>query len=209
LTEEQVFSGNYNSKDKKRDPNATGYFYRAKSPAGAKKVEPTSDSTDKNVEGKKGEKPSANKMANLLSCLKAESGADNTNYNKYIGAPNSDDEEDEDVSNVVERRQSMNTYNEAGMNFQKYQDIKPAAGVRREILNMFNEYKEMEDKQHAEEELIAICKQYDLQRFQFVGYFLSNSLAEKPNDFRQYVELVFNCFHIEKQLLNKEEMKER
>lgn len=40
-----------------------------------------------------------------------------------------------------------------GTNFQKYQDIKPSAGVRREILNMFNEYKEMEDKNHALEEL--------------------------------------------------------
>ena len=32
------------------------------------------------------------------------------------------------------------------MNFQKYQESKPSAGVRREILNMFNEYKEFEDK---------------------------------------------------------------
>lgn len=43
------------------------------------------------------------------------------------------------------------------MNFQKYQDDKPSAGVRREILNMFNEFKELEDKNHAKEELLSIC----------------------------------------------------
>ena len=103
----------------------------------------------------------------------------------------------------------MNTFNEAGMNFQKYQEIKPAAGVRREILNMFNEFKELEDKKHAVEELISICKQYDLQRFQFVGYFFSNSLAEKPNDFRQYINLVFDLFFTESALLDKTELMER
>ena len=53
-------------------------------------------------------------------------------------------DEDEDASKIVDRRISMNKFNEVGMNFQKYHDIKPDAGVRREILNMFNEYKSME-----------------------------------------------------------------
>jgi hypothetical protein len=52
-----------------------------------------------------------------LSGLKAE---DNQSYNKYIGAGNTSDEDDEDVSKVVERRISMNQYNEAGKDFQKY-----------------------------------------------------------------------------------------
>lgn len=95
------------------------------------------------------------------------------------------------------------------MNFQRYQDIKPAAGVRREILNMFNEYKELEDKQHAKDELQAICENYSIEKFQFLGYFLSNSLAEKPNDFRQYMQLVFQYFHLESGLLDKKQMKER
>lgn len=92
-------------------------------------------------------------MANLLSCLKA----DNNQMNKFIGH-NSGSDEDEDVSNVVERRESINKF--AGVNFQKYQDCKPSAGVRREILNMFNEYKEMGDKKHAMEEFQSICEQY-------------------------------------------------
>jgi hypothetical protein len=49
---------------------------------------------------------------------------------------------------------------------------------------MFNEYKEMEDKPHAISEMKDICEEHEIEKFQFVGYFLSNSLAEKPDDFR-------------------------
>jgi len=54
----------------------------------------------------------------------------------------------------------MNTQNQTGMNFQKYQDIKPAAGVRREILNLFQEYKAYDNKEDARDEMISICEQY-------------------------------------------------
>ena len=94
------------------------------------------------------------------------------------------------------------------MNFQKYQDSKPAAGVRREILNMFNEYKEFEDKNHAREELIAICKQYDIQTFSFLGYFLNNCLAERPDNCRQYMALVFEYFFDDQKLLTADQMVE-
>ena len=93
-------------------------------------------------------------MANLLSALKADDGED---YKKFVGEGDSITDEDEDASKIVDRRISMNKFNEVGMNFQKYHDIKPDAGVRREILNMFNEYKQMEQKLHAKEELIHIC----------------------------------------------------
>jgi len=80
-------------------------------------------------------------MAGLLSCLKAE---DSKQYDKYIGAGGSEEDEDEDIEKVLGRRKSLNEHNDLGMNFQKYKDKKPSAGVRREILNMFNEYKELE-----------------------------------------------------------------
>lgn len=95
------------------------------------------------------------------------------------------------------------------MNLQKYQDIKPSQEVRREILNMFNEYKELEDKKHALEEFHTICEQYEIEKFQFIGYFLNNSLAEKPNDFRQFANLVFDVFYAEAQLIDKDQMRER
>lgn len=146
-------------------------------------------------------------MAGLLSCLKAEDGE--KEYDKYIGAAgDSEEDEDEDVTRVVGRRMSLNQHNEVGMNFQKYQDIKPAAGVRREILNMFNEYKELEQKEHAKEELLAICQQYEIERYQFVGYFLSNALAEKPDDFRRYLTLVLEYFFKESDLLPKAQLLE-
>jgi len=172
LTEEQVG---------KKGEGASGYFYRAKehqkqsSETKVKEASPKQETE---------QKPRASKMANLLSCLKADGDSnEKDSYNKFIGA-GADEDDDDDVNDTVERRMSMNQFNEMGLNFQKYQDIKPAAGVRREILNMFNEYKEMEDKQHAKDELIQICTQYGIDKYQFVGYFMSNSLAEKPNDFR-------------------------
>lgn len=119
-------------------------------------------------------------MAGLLSGLKAE---DPKKYNKLMGH-NSDDDEDDDVNEVLGRRMSMNKFNRVGMNFQRYLENKPEPAVRREILNMFNEYKESENKEHARDELQTICNQYGIKHYQFVGYFLNNSLAEKPDDFR-------------------------
>jgi len=98
----------------------------------------------------------------LLSGLKAD---DDVEYKKFLGTDGEHTDEDEDASKIVDRRISMNKFNEVGMNFQKYHDIKPSQGVRREILNMFNEYKELEQKEHSKEELISICKQYELKRF--------------------------------------------
>jgi len=126
----------------------TGYFYRPKSPKAAATDVNGKASGEKIADSEL--KPSANKMANLLSCLKADD-KDKEKFDKFIGHT-SDLDEDEDVSNTMERRVSMNQYNGTGLNFQKYQDIKPSAGVRREILNMFNEYKEMGDKKHAMDE---------------------------------------------------------
>ena len=71
---------------------------------------------------------------------------------------------------------------------------------------MFNEYKEFEDKNHAREELVAICKQYDITTYSFLGYFLNNSLAEKPDDFRQYLNLVFEYFFEDQKLCDSAQM---
>lgn len=59
----------------------------------------------------------------------------------------------------------MNRLNEMGMNFHRYQESKPSQDVRREILNMFNEYKELEDKKHALDEFKTICSQYSIEGF--------------------------------------------
>ena len=91
-------------------------------------------------------------MAQLLSGLKAD---DSEVFNEAFGHKHkSSSDEDEDASRFVERRKSMNEFNEVGRNFQKYQDNKPAKGVTNEILNMFNEYKDSNDREHAKDEFI-------------------------------------------------------
>ena len=62
-------------------------------------------------------------MANLLSALKADDGIE---YKKFLGGASSHSDEDEDASKIVDRRISMNKFNEVGLNFQKYHDIKPS-----------------------------------------------------------------------------------
>jgi hypothetical protein len=74
---------------------------------------------------------------------------------------------------------------------------------------MFNEYKQLEDKEHAKDELVSISEQYSIDKYFFVGYFLSNALTEKPDDFRKYIGLVFEFFYTEAKLLKKEQMLER
>ena len=74
---------------------------------------------------------------------------------------------------------------------------------------MFNEYKESDDKFHAKQELLSICNQYNIDCFMFVGYFLNNSLAEKPDDFRKYLGLVFQFFYRESELLDGKKLLER
>ena len=93
-----------------------------------------------------------------------------------------------------------------GLNLQKYTEKKPSAGVRREILNMFNEYKESENKVHAKEELVEICEKYEIDQSQFLGYFLNNALAEKPDDFRQYLNLTYEYFYEDQKLLDEKKM---
>jgi len=45
------------------------------------------------------------------------------------------------------------------------------------------EYKESEQREHAKDELIEVCSQYEIKKYQFVGYFFINALSEKPREF--------------------------
>jgi hypothetical protein len=90
-----------------------------------------------------------------LSGLKPNDGSGSrlTNDNS-----NSDDE-DEDVRKIMDRKVSMNEQNVIGMNFEKYNDIKPSQDIRRKIANYFQEYKETQDKNHAKNDFIDICRE--------------------------------------------------
>lgn len=93
VPKDSIVTEEYQTGNKKKDEK---YFYKAKTPV-----------TDQApVENKKAaeSKPTANKMASLLSALKADD--DKMAYNKFIGAGKSEDEEDQDITDVVERRMS-------------------------------------------------------------------------------------------------------
>ena len=62
---------------------------------------------------------------------------------------------------------------------------------------MFEEFRESDDKEHAKEEMIDICDKYKLSRHQFLGYFLNNSLSEKPEDFKHLCNLVFEYLYLD------------
>ena len=85
---------------KRQQSQSKGYYYKAKEP-------------------QKEENKNANKKNTMASLLKGLKADDSEAYNKMIGQ---DDEvsEDEDVKGFVDRRMSMNQFNMAGMNFQKY-----------------------------------------------------------------------------------------
>ena len=65
-------------------------------------------------------------MKNLLDNLRP---TDADYYNE--------DEGDEDIQKVMNRRVSMNEQNVIGMNFEKYIDQKPSGEIRRKIANFF------------------------------------------------------------------------
>jgi hypothetical protein len=65
--------------------------------------------------------------------------------------------DDEDAIKLVGRKESMNIENVVGLNFEKYNKIKPSKQIKLKILNLFMEYKESLDKQHATEEFLSIC----------------------------------------------------
>lgn len=141
-------------------------------------------------------------MAALLQNLKPDEIEEQRSTLKRA----SSSEEDEEAVKFIKHRKSMNEFNEVGHNFQKYQENKPAKGVTLEISNMFMEYKEFEDKVHAKEELIEICERNSIHKFQFIGYFLNNSLSEKPNDFRNLIDMVFDYFLDEEKLIDSNQL---
>lgn len=98
----------------------------------------------------------------------------------------------------------MNEFNEVGYNFHKHQENKPAKDVTNEIANMFLEYKESEDKVHAKEEFIEICDRNNIDKYKFIGYLFNNSLSEKPSDFAQLIDMVFDYFYEEEKLIEND-----
>lgn len=188
LTEAQAFG-----KSHRKSSNSSGmrgYIYRPK--LSTEKIDYKSDSASGAESGKVIKKN--NNMFQLLSGLKAESASDHSS--------------DVDAKKMDRRRISFNKRNTTGQNFESHlKQGRPAPSVLREIQNLFQEYRESEDREHAKEEMIDICDKHKIQRHQFLGYFLNNALSEKPEDFRHLLRLVLEYFYVDQKLLDNNEMK--
>lgn len=80
-------------------------------------------------------------MKSLLKGLKPDQMSDE----KRSGQSYESSEEDENVKKLISRKVSMNEQNVIGTNFEKYNDKKPSAEIRRKITNYISEYKENND----------------------------------------------------------------
>ena len=65
--------------------------------------------------------------------------------------------DDEDVEKFVIRKQSMNQDNVIGIDFEKYNQMKPSPEIKRKIANLFMEFIESKDSEHAQGEFLTIC----------------------------------------------------
>ena len=85
--------------------------------------------------------------------------------------------DDEDALKIVSRKASMNVNNVVGLNFEKYNEIKPSRVIKLKIANLFMEFKESQDKQHASEEFLAICQETETKEFMVAGHILNNGFS--------------------------------
>ena len=117
--------------------------------------------------------PKSNNMFSLLANLKPDEETRNPDDEQSHS-------EDEDATKLVDRKISLNKTNVTGLNFEKYNDLKPTLDIRRKITNLCHEYQELRDDAHAAEEFESIIKETGLQRFVFLGYLLNNALSMDP-----------------------------
>ena len=88
----------------------------------------------------------------------------------------------------------MNRYNVVGLNFEQYNDVKPTQEIRRKIANLFMEYNESGDSQHASQEFVDICEVCDVKRFIVVGHILNNAFSQDPTGWNEILKLVTKIF---------------
>jgi hypothetical protein len=91
--------------------------------------------------------PKSNNMFSLLANLKPDEEV-----------RNADDEasrsDDEDAMKLVDRKISLNKINVTGLDFEKYNDLKPTPDIKRKITNLCLEYLELRDDKHSAEEFV-------------------------------------------------------
>lgn len=158
------------SNSSKERQESVGYMY-------VKKAEPKQD-----------EKKGANSIYSLLSNLKPDDAKPESHS------------EDEDANKIVDRKISINQSNVTGLDFEKYNDLKPTPEIKRKITNLCLEFHELGDKKHASAEFIDICEQTGMERFVFLGYLLNNALSMDQKGWEETSSLVIDTFYKEESL---------
>lgn len=103
----------------------------------------------------------------------------------------------------------MNQENVVGLDFERYNKIKPSPEIKRKIANLFLEFKESKDKKHAMEEFLDICDQTETSRFMVAGHILNNALSQDENNWNNISSLVIDYLYTEKKLLKSTDIVER
>ena len=176
-----------------KEDGTIGFIYQPKNKANGGK--PTSGKDEKPKQ------PQGLGIYNLLKNLKPDAEADSRAEESL-----SDDEE---ANRIVDRKISMNTKNVVGTNFEKYNDLKPTPEIKRKIANLFMEYNESLDAEHATEEFLDICTKTGTEKFMVIGYILNNSFSQDPKGQEQISSLVIDHFYLKGKLFNSHQMVER
>lgn len=137
--------------------------------------------------------PASNNIYSLLSNLKPDQEARNPSDELSHS-------DDEDAMKLVDRKISINKMNVTGLDFEKYNDLKPTPEIKRKITNLCFEYLELGDNAHATGEFEAIITETGLQRFVFVGYILNNALSMNSEGWDAISSLVIDHFWKERKL---------
>ena len=85
--------------------------------------------------------------------------------------------DDEDANRIVDRKIEMNQKNVLNKDFEKYNDLKPTPEIKRKIANLFMEYNESLDREHATDEFKDICEKTKTKDYIVVGYILNNAYS--------------------------------
>lgn len=129
---------------------------------------------------------------------------------------NADDEsdeesqsDDEETAKLVARKISMNRVNVVGLDFEKYNGKKPVPAIKLRIHNLFMEYENQQDIDHAAAEFLEICKSTGTEKFMVIGYILNNAFSQKLEGWKRISSLVVDHFFTGKQLIVGSDLVER
>ena len=85
--------------------------------------------------------------------------------------------EDEETAKLMDRKISMNRVNAVGLNFEKYNDQQPVPAIKLRIHNLFCEYENSLDIDHAAAEFLEICQSTGTDKFMAIGYILNYAFS--------------------------------